>query len=178
MDVLVPRRFINVVLFLWVLFWGRVVFIRWKFGNVNLKNRTNVIQSICFKQLVLHLLHGTYVVHKIRYKKTITLQYHYISIVWKFYHFSWSIIHRQTKLFIIWWYNESSLTSSSSGSRGSPFFLTLVLEEPCTEALVPIVVLLNSLLINYYIVEIKLLILSHSFRSITSECNIAVYYEA
>lgn len=46
------------------------------------------------------------------------------------------------------------------------------------EALVPIVVLLNSLLINYYIVEIKLLIISHSFRSITSECNIAVYYEA
>lgn len=162
MDVLVPRRFVNVVLFLWVLFWGRVVFIRWKFGNVNLKkNRTNVIQSICFKQLVLYLLHGTYVVHKIRC-----------------YHFSWSIIHRQTKLFIIWWYNESSLTSSSSGSRGSPFFLTLVLEEPCTEALVPIVVLLNSLLINYYIVEIKLLKLSHSFQSITSECNIAVYYEA
>lgn len=162
MDVLVPRRFVNVVLFLRVLFWGRVVFIRWKFGNVNLKkNRTNVIQSICFKQLVLYLLHDTYVVHKIRC-----------------YHFSWSIIHRQTKLFIIWWYNESSLTSSSSGSRGSPFFLTLVLEEPCTEALVPIVVLLNSLLINYYIVEIKLLKLSHSFRSITSECNIAVYYEA
>lgn len=44
------------------------------------------------------------------------------------------------------------LTSSSSGSRGSPFFFTLVLEEPWTEALVPIAILLHSLLINYYIV--------------------------
>lgn len=70
MDVLVPRRFVNVVLFLRVLFWGRVVFIRWKFGNVNLKkpNKCNTINLFVLNSwyFIYYTVHTWYIKYAIK----------------------------------------------------------------------------------------------------------------